>query len=231
MPANTGGYLVIKRPWPAMSRTIWGDPDRYVNTYWSKYPGVYFTGDGARRDDDGYFWLLGRVDDVLNVSGHRIGTMEVESALVSHPAVAEAAVIGASDPVKGQAIIAFVTPRGGRTPDEALNSELKEHVARSIGGLARPDEDLLHGRAAQDAQRQNHAPAAARHRRRARAGRHDDAARPDSRGPDQGAIRGERRLGPRWRRRSTRVDHGGVLVPAGVAVFKTVARAVPRRPK
>jgi acetyl-CoA synthetase len=121
-----------------MSRTIWGDPDRYVRTYWDKYPGLYLTGDGARRDEDGYFWLLGRVDDVLNVSGHRIGTMEVESALVSHPAVAEAAVIGASDPITGQAIVAFVTPRSGNAPNDALMAELREHVAHAIGALARP---------------------------------------------------------------------------------------------
>jgi acetyl-CoA synthetase len=121
-----------------MSRTIYGDPERYQATYWAKYPGIYLTGDGARRDEDGYFWLLGRVDDVVNVSGHRLGTMEVESALVSHPAVAEAAVIGASDPVTGQAIIAFVTPRAGYTPNDALTAELKEHVVRSIGALARP---------------------------------------------------------------------------------------------
>jgi acetyl-CoA synthetase len=121
-----------------MSRTIWGDPDRYVATYWSKYPGFYLTGDGARRDEDGYFWLLGRVDDVVNVSGHRLGTMEVESALVSHPAVAEAAVIGASDPITGQAIVAFVTPRSGQQADEALAATLKEHVVRTIGALARP---------------------------------------------------------------------------------------------
>jgi acetyl-CoA synthetase len=138
VPANTGGNLVIRRPWPAMSRRIWGDPDRYVRTYWDKYPGIYLTGDGARRDEDGYFWLLGRVDDVLNVSGHRIGTMEIESALVSHPAVAEAAVIGASDPITGQAIVAFVTPRGGTAPNDALTAELREHVAHAIGALARP---------------------------------------------------------------------------------------------
>jgi acetyl-CoA synthetase len=138
VPNNTGGNLVIRRPWPAMSRTIWGDPDRYVATYWSKYPGVYLTGDGARRDEDGYFWLLGRVDDVVNVSGHRLGTMEIESALVSHPAVAEAAVIGASDPITGQQIVAFVTPRAGQQANDALATELKEHVVRSIGALARP---------------------------------------------------------------------------------------------
>ncbi len=138
VPSNTGGNLVLRRPWPAMSRTIWGDPDRYKATYWSKYPGIYLTGDGARRDDDGYYWLLGRVDDVLNVSGHRIGTMEVESALVSHPAVAEAAVIGVSDPITGQAIVAFVTPRSGQQPSDALAAELKEHVVQAIGALARP---------------------------------------------------------------------------------------------
>jgi acetyl-CoA synthetase len=138
VPNNTGGNLVIKRPWPAMSRTIWGDPDRYVATYWAKYPGIYLTGDGARRDDDGYYWLLGRVDDVVNVSGHRLGTMEVESALVSHPAVAEAAVIGASDPITGQQIVAFVTPRAGQPANDALATELKEHVVRAIGALARP---------------------------------------------------------------------------------------------
>src|SRR5260221_7818474 len=138
VPPNTGGNLVIKRPWPAMSRTIWGDPDRYVATYWSKYPGIYLTGDGARRDEDGYYWLLGRVDDVLNVSGHRIGTMEVESALVSHPAVAEAAVIGASDPITGQAVVAFVTPRAGQQPNDALTADLKQHVVNAIWALARP---------------------------------------------------------------------------------------------
>jgi acetyl-CoA synthetase len=142
VPDNVGGNLVITRPWPAMSRTIWGDPDRYVSTYWSRYAperhDLYFAGDGARRDSDGYYWLLGRVDDVVNVSGHRLGTMEIESALVAHPAVAEAAVIGASDPVTGQAIVAFVTPRGGQTPDEALTAALKEQVAQTIGALARP---------------------------------------------------------------------------------------------
>ncbi|HZC04309.1 MAG TPA: acetate--CoA ligase [Ktedonobacterales bacterium] len=138
VPPNSGGNLVIKRPWPAMSRRIWGDPDRYVRTYWERYPGMYLTGDGARRDEEGYYWLLGRVDDVLNVSGHRIGTMEVESALVSHPAVAEAAVIGATDPITGQAIVAFVTPRGGYAPNDALTADLREHVAKAIGALARP---------------------------------------------------------------------------------------------
>jgi acetyl-CoA synthetase len=139
VPTDSGGYLVLRRPWPAMMRTIWGDPDRYVQQYWSKYPGVYFTGDGARRDEEGYYWLLGRVDDVLNVAGHRIGTMEVESALVSHPAVAEAAVIGVSDELKGQAVAAFVTARQGAEPGAALSAELREHVTKKIGAIARPE--------------------------------------------------------------------------------------------
>lgn len=139
VPVGAGGYLVIKQPWPAMMRTIWGDPDRYVRQYWSKYPGIYLTGDGARRDADGYFWLLGRVDDVLNVSAHRIGTMELESALVSHPAVAEAAVIGIAHELKGQAPVAFVTLRATAQPSEALKKELSDHVAQKIGGIARPE--------------------------------------------------------------------------------------------
>jgi acetyl-CoA synthetase len=138
-PAGTGGYLVLKHPWPAMLRSIWGDPDRYFKQYWSQQPGMYFTGDGARRDDEGYYWLLGRIDDVLNVAGHRIGTAEVESALASHPLVAEAAVIGISHDLKGQAIAAFVTPRLRAVPSEALAQELREHVAQKIGSIARPD--------------------------------------------------------------------------------------------
>ena len=138
-----GGLLALTRPWPAMLRTIWGDDERYVQTYWSKWPGrpdIYFPGDGAKRDDDGYFWILGRVDDVLNVAGHRIGTMEVESALVEHPAVAEAAVIGKTHELKGQAIAAFVSLRTGHSPSPALRDELREHVALKIGALARPDD-------------------------------------------------------------------------------------------
>ena len=138
--ANQGGFLVIKRPWPGMMRTIYGDPERYVQTYWSQIPGVYFTGDGARRDEDGYFWVMGRVDDVVNVAGHRLGTMEVESALVSHAAVAEAAVVGRPDAVKGQAIAAFVTLESGQKPTEELRLALREHVAREIGAFARPDD-------------------------------------------------------------------------------------------
>ncbi len=133
-----GGYLVLTRPWPSMLRTIYGDDDRYVSTYWSRFPGSYFAGDGCKRDTDGYFWLLGRVDDVMNVSGHRISTTEVESALVDHPAVAEAAVVGRSDELTGEAIAAFVTLRGGVTGDDELLAELRDHVARKIGPIARP---------------------------------------------------------------------------------------------
>ncbi len=142
-----GGLLAITRPWPSMLRTIWGDDERYVSTYFTKWegrPDLYFPGDGAKRDDDGFFWILGRVDDVLNVAGHRIGTMEVESALVSHPAVAEAAVVGKAHEMKGQAIAAFVTLRDkGRQPNSELRDELKAWVADKIGALARPDDILF----------------------------------------------------------------------------------------
>ena len=141
-----GGLLAITHPWPSMLRTIWGDDARYVETYFSKWPGrpdLYFPGDGAKRDDDGYLWILGRVDDVLNVAGHRIGTMEVESALVDHPAVAEAAVVGKTHEIKGQAIAAFVSLRAGFTPSGSLRDELREHVAMKIGALARPDDILF----------------------------------------------------------------------------------------
>ena len=141
VPAGAGGYLVLKKPWPSMLRTVYKDPDRYVEQYWKKFPGIYFTGDGARRDADGYFWIMGRVDDVINVAGHRLGTMEVESALVSHPRVAEAAVVGRPDDLKGSALVAFVTvQQGGETPDEKLRAALKEHVVREIGAIARPEE-------------------------------------------------------------------------------------------
>jgi acetyl-CoA synthetase len=130
-----GGYLTLTRPWPSMLRGIWGDPDRYRETYWSRFDGSYFAGDGAKLDDDGYLWLLGRVDDVMNVSGHRISTTEVESALVAHPAVAEAAVVGANDPTTGQAIIAYVTLRGGAEVDE---QDLRTFVGNEIGAIAKP---------------------------------------------------------------------------------------------
>jgi acetyl-CoA synthetase len=139
-----GGLLALTKPWPSMLRGIYGDPARYVTQYWSRWSNdVYFTGDGAKRDEDGYFWLLGRVDDVINVAGHRIGTMEVESALVDHPKVAEAAVVGRSHDLKGQAISAFVTVKEGVTYSEALADELKQHVVRKIGALARPDDILF----------------------------------------------------------------------------------------
>ena len=140
VPAGSGGYLVIKKPWPAMLRTIYGDDERFKKQYWSDIPGVYFTADGARKDADGYFWVMGRVDDVLNVSGHRLSTMEVESALVAHDAVAEAAVVGRPDEMKGQAISAFVTLESGRKPTDALKKELRDWVAKEIGALARPDD-------------------------------------------------------------------------------------------
>jgi acetyl-CoA synthetase len=133
------GYLAITRPWPGMLRTIWGDEERFRQTYWSKWPEIYFPGDGAKRDEDGYFWILGRVDDVLNVAGHRIGTMEVESALVDHSSVAEAAVVGRADELKGQAIAAFVTLKDGIKPTQMLKDELREHVSDKIGPIARPD--------------------------------------------------------------------------------------------
>jgi len=138
--AGHGGLLVIRKPWPSMARTIYGDPERYQKTYWSDVPGCYFTGDGARQDADGCFWLMGRVDDVINVSGHRLGTMEVESALVAHPKVAEAAVVGRPDDLKGQAISAFVTLESGNPPSNELKDELKKWVAKEIGALARPDD-------------------------------------------------------------------------------------------
>jgi acetyl-CoA synthetase len=140
VPAGSGGYLVIRQPWPSMLRTIYGDPDRYVSQYWSEIPGVYFAGDGARKDEDGYFWIMGRVDDVLNVSGHRLSTMEVESALVAHPRVAEAAVVGRPDDVKGEAIAAFVTLESGNEPSDKLKEELRQWVTKEIGALARPDD-------------------------------------------------------------------------------------------
>jgi len=135
-----GGFLVVKKPWPGMLRGIWGDPGRFKETYWSKYEHIYFAGDGAHRDKQGNFWIMGRIDDVMNVSGHRIGTMEIESALVSSPDVAEAAVVGRPDEITGTAIVAFVSPKGTVTPDEALVKRLKQHVSKEIGAIARPAE-------------------------------------------------------------------------------------------
>jgi acetyl-CoA synthetase len=139
-----GGLLALTKPWPAMLRGIYGDPERFVKTYFSRWSdGAYFTGDGARRDDDGFYWLLGRVDDVLNVAGHRLGTMEVESALVDHPMVAEAAVVGRPHEIKGQAAVAFVTLKEGNKGTPGVADELKEHVVRKIGAIARPDQILF----------------------------------------------------------------------------------------
>ena len=141
--AQGGGFLTLTQPWPGMLRTIYGDDARYRETYWSKFPGRYFAGDGAKLDEEGYWWILGRVDDVLNVAGHRIGTMEVESALVDHPAVAEAAVVGRTHDLKGQALAAFVTLKEGKEPTARLKDDLKDHVVKKIGAIARPDDILF----------------------------------------------------------------------------------------
>ncbi|MED5262090.1 MAG: acetate--CoA ligase, partial [Myxococcota bacterium] len=136
--APNGGFLVVRHPWPGMLRGIWGDPDRYREQYWSQYDDTYFAGDGAHRDRQGYFWVMGRIDDEMNISGHRIGTMEVESALVSHKNVAEAAVVGRPDEITGTAIVAFVTPKGGTKAGKALTGTLRSHVAKEIGAIAKP---------------------------------------------------------------------------------------------
>ena len=160
-----GGYLVLTRPWPSMLRGIWGDPERYRHTYWNRFGDKYFAGDGAKRDDEGYYWLLGRVDDIMLVSGHNISTTEVESALVDHPAVAEAAVVGKEDPTSGQAIAAFVILRAGTEPSDALVDELREHVAQVDRADRQTEVDPLHRGAPEDAFGQDHAPVAARRRR------------------------------------------------------------------
>jgi acetyl-CoA synthetase len=145
VPDGGGGFLVVKEPWPGMLRTIWGDDERYVKTYWSRFKGLYFAGDGAKKDSDGDLWLLGRVDDVMLVSGHNISTTEVESALVSHPKVAEAAVVGATDPVTGQAIVSFVIPRGsaGGVEGEEFLKELRDHVSKALGPIAKPRQIMI----------------------------------------------------------------------------------------
>ncbi len=143
VPDGGGGYLVLNEPWPAMLRTIWGDDQRFIDTYWSRFEGIYFAGDGAKKDEDGDLWLLGRVDDVMNVSGHRISTTEVESALVSHPDVAEAAVVGATDETTGQGIVAFVILRGSAHADENTVANLRNHVAQEIGPIAKPRQIMV----------------------------------------------------------------------------------------
>ena len=190
-PAQAG-YLVIRRPWPGMLRGIYGDPERYQRQYWSQIPGVYFTGDGCKRDKDGYFWLLGRIDDVMNISGHRVSTMEVESALVDHPAVAEAAVIGRPHDIKGQAIAAFVTIKHGIPTDgraQGRGQAARREEDRGPGAAGRRD---LRGGASQDAERQDHAAAAPRRGRGARPRRHDHARRSGRGGHAQDAVRGPR---------------------------------------
>ena len=137
---NEGGKLVILRPWPSMARTLYKDDERYKSVYWDAIPGLYFTGDGARRDEDGYFWVIGRIDDVLNVAGHRIGTAEIESALVSHPAVAEAAAVGRPDELKGSALVAFVTLKQGHPANSETKAKLSTHIEKEIGRFARPDQ-------------------------------------------------------------------------------------------
>ena len=179
-----------------MLRGIYGDMDRYVKQYWSRWtPDVYFTGDGAKRDDDGYLWLLGRVDDVLNVAGHRIGTMEVESAVVDHPKVAECAVVGRAHDLKGQAVAAFVTVKEGVAATPALAEELRQHVAKKIGAIAQARRHHLRGRPAEDALGQDHAAPSPRHRRGQGARRHHDARGSQRRQDAEGAIRRKRRLG------------------------------------
>ncbi len=162
-----GGWLVITHPWPGMLRGIWGDDERYKQQYWSKVPHMYLAGDNARCDDDGYYWIMGRIDDVLNVSGHRLSTIEIESALVSHPAVAEAAAVGRPDEIKGEAVAVFVTLRDAE-PSEELRQELKQHVRKEIGALAEPDDVRFTARFAKDTQRKDHASSIEGYRLRAR---------------------------------------------------------------
>jgi acetyl-CoA synthetase len=145
VPNGHGGFLILDQPWPSMLRGVWGEDERYKETYWSRFPGIYFAGDGAKLDEDGAIWLMGRVDDVMNVSGHRISTTEVESALVSHESVAEAAVVGAADPLTGQGIVAFVILRGGmeHANGEVLVKQLRDHVAKEIGAIAKPRQIMV----------------------------------------------------------------------------------------
>ena len=184
-----GGYLVLTEPWPGMLRGIWGDDERYRQTYWSRFDGLYFAGDGAKKDDDGDIWLLGRVDDVMNVSGHRISTTEVESALVSHPSVAEAAVVGATDPTTGQAIVAFVTVKGAVADDAEAGNDVDRRSARTRRRADRQDRqaapDPAHARPAQDPFGQDHAPTAARRGRAPRTRRRHNPGGSDRRQHDR----------------------------------------------
>ena len=194
------GLLILRKPWPGMLRTLYGDDERFEETYFEKFGSeTYLVGDAARKDEDGYFWVIGRIDDVINVSGHRLSTAEVESAIVSHGKVAEAAVIGQYDEDSGQAIAAFVTLEGDREGDDEMVDELREHVAQEDRQARAAQADHLVRRPAQDPLGQDHAPAAARHRRGPRAGRRDHPARPRrdeaARGQGQGAPGRGRRLG------------------------------------
>ncbi len=187
VPQGQGGWLVMQKPWPGMLRGIWKDDARYRDQYWSKVPHCYLAGDNARQDADGYFWIMGRIDDVLNVAGHRLSTIEIESALVSHPRVAEAAAVGRPDEIKGEAVAVFVTLKSGE-PSEELRKELKQHVRKEIGALAQPDEVRFTNALPKTAQRQDHAPAAEGHCRwQGDGGRHQHAGR--LRGAGQAATR------------------------------------------
>ena len=207
VPDGSGGFLVVKEPWPSMLRTLWGDDERFKDTYWSRFAkqGYYFAGDGAKKDEDGDIWLLGRVDDVMNVSGHRLSTTEIESALVSHPKVAEAAVVGAADETTGQAVCAFVILKesaledGEEAPD-SLIEELRKHVQKEIGAIAKPRQVMVVPELAEDPLGQDHAPPAQGRGREPRGRRRDHAGRLDGDGADR---RGDevqerrRRLSPR----------------------------------
>ena len=188
-----GGYLVLRKPWPAMLRGIHGDDARYRETYWSKYTDTYFAGDGARIDEDGDFWLLGRVDDVMNVSGHRISTIEVESALVDHQSVAEAAVCARVDATTGQAIVAFVSLKGGQEGSVEKLEELRNHVAHKIGPIAKPANIVFTPELPKTRSGQDHAPPPPRRRRETPTRRHDDPRRPHRGRRDQGAQRSSER--------------------------------------
>ena len=192
VPDGSGGFLVVKEPWPSMLRTLWGDDERFKDTYWSRFEkqGYYFAGDGAKKDEDGDVWLLGRVDDVMNVSGHRLSTTEIESALVSHPKVAEAAVVGAADETTGQAVCAFVILKesaledGEEAPD-SLIQELRQHVQKEIGAIAKPRQVMVVPELPEDPVGQDHAPPAQGRRRAPRGRRRHHPGRLHGDGPDR----------------------------------------------
>ena len=198
VPNGSGGFLVVKEPWPSMLRTLWGDDERFKDTYWSRFEkqGYYFAGDGAKKDDDGDIWLLGRVDDVMNVSGHRLSTTEIESALVSHPKVAEAAVVGAADETTGQAVCAFVILKesaleeGEEAPD-SLIQELRQHVQKEIGAIAKPRQIMVVPELPEDPLGQDHAAPAQGRRREPRGRRRDHPRRLDGDGPDRQGHEGQ----------------------------------------